>query len=116
MELLAGTAAYIVILIGTRALLRDVTGPLEIAVALAPVLPLIWIFIAALRLWQNTDEFNKQLMLQSLAIAGGVTAMLSVTYGFLESDVLPRPSAWWTYLAFMVSWGVASQIIRLRYR
>ena len=115
-ELWIGIAAYMVILFGTRALLSGVHGPLEIVVALAPVVPVAWILIAAVRLWQHTDEFNKQLILQSLAIAGGVTALIAVTYGFLEGDSLPRPSAWWTYIVFMLSWLVASQVIRLRYR
>lgn len=115
-EFAAAVVLYLVVLFLTRGIMQGVRDPWEVAVALAPLGPVVLMFLAALRWWKNTDEFNKQLVLQSLAIAGVVTALAAVTYGFLENDRLPRPSAWWTYVSFMFSWLVATQILRLRYR
>ena len=107
---------YMVVLFGTRTLFRTYHGPWELPITLAPVVPVFLVFAAALRLFQGTDEFNKRLMTDSLAIAGVITALLAVTYGFMEGDQLPRPSAWLTWTAFMGSWLVSSLILRLRYR
>lgn len=107
---------YMAVLFGTRAAFRSYHGPFEIAIALAPMLPVILVFFAALRLFQGTDEFNKRIMTESLAAAGVITALVAATYGFAEGDRLPPPSAWWTWTVFMVSWLAASFILRFRYR
>ena len=107
---------YLVVLFGTRSALPTYHGPAESAIALAPVIPVFLVFLAALRLFQATDEFNRRLMADSLVIAGAITALFAVTYGFIEGDLLPRPSAWWTWTTFMAAWLVASLVLKLRYR
>ena len=115
-EFTAAMVLYVVVLFGTRIAFRTYHGPLETLIALAPVVPVFLVFIAALRLFQGTDEFNKRLMTDSLAIAGVITALFAVTYGFVEGDPLPRPSAWWTWTMFMAVWLAATLVLRLRYR
>lgn len=107
---------YLVVLFWTRTAFRNYHGALETVIALAPMLPVILVFFAALRLFQSTDEFNQRLMTDSLAMAGVITALVAATYGFLEGDALPRPSAWWTWSVFMISWLAASLVLKLRYR
>lgn len=108
--------AYMAVLIGTRLAFRDVRGPAEFVVALAPAIPLAFVFVACVRWLRGTDEFNRKIIVESLAIAGGATAMLAATYGFLEGNLLPRPSAWCTWTVFMSIWLIASWVLRLRYR
>lgn len=109
-------AAYLIILFGTRIFVPDsIQGPLRILVEVAPALPLFFVFLAALRMIRNTDELARQVIIESLAIAGAVTAVLSVIYGFLERDVLPCPSAWWFLAVFVGIWAASSFILRRRY-
>ena len=108
--------AYIVVLFGTRIYFRTLTGPLETAVALVPVVPVICVFIAGLRFLMNTDEFHRRIQVESLAIAGAATALAALTYGFVEGDPLPHPSAFWTFGIFAVLWVASSWLLRLRYR
>jgi hypothetical protein len=115
-EFTAAIVLYLVVLFGTRYAFRTYHGPFETAIALAPVIPVFLVFLAALRLFQGTDEFNRRLMTDSLAIAGVLTALFAVTYGFVEGDPLPRPSGWWTWTTFMSAWLVSSLILRWRYR
>lgn len=115
-EFTASIVLYIVVLSATRIAFRNYHGALETLIVLAPVVPIFLVFLAALRLFQGTDEFNKRLMTDSLAIAGVITALFAVSYGIVEGDPLPRPSAWWTWTTFMASWLVASLVLRLRYR
>jgi hypothetical protein len=115
-EFTGAIVLYMVVLCGTRIAFRSYHGPMEALIALAPVVPILLVFLAALRLFKGTDELNKRLMTDSLAIAGVITALFAATYGFVEGDPLPRPSAWWTWTTFMAAWLIASFVLRLRYR
>jgi len=112
--------AYVVVIFASRWLLR---GPMEhaaggwqIAIAVLPVILVVLVFAAVVRLLRATDELSRQICVDSLAIAGGVTALLAVTYGLIEGGRLPHLSAWWTYVTFMATWGVASLFVQRRYR
>jgi hypothetical protein len=111
------TIAYLIVLFGAVTALKHVhTGPLHYVIALLPLIPvalLVPIFIGYL---QNTDEFERRMQTESMAIAGGLTAMLSVTYGFLEVAGWPHPSAWWTWCVFMVAWAIARPIVGRYYQ
>ena len=118
-EFSVAMAAYVVVIWLSRWLLR---GPLEhagdgwqIAVAVLPVVPVLFLLVAVVRLLRGTDELYRRICIDSLAIAGGATALIAVTYGLIEGP-LPHPSAWWTYVTFMTAWAVATVIVRRRYR
>jgi hypothetical protein len=89
---------------------------MQIVVALAPVIPIAFLFAAIIRYLSRVDELQRRIVVESLALAGGATALLAVTYGFLEGSLLPRPSAWATYTAFMVAWAVSAFILKRRYQ
>jgi hypothetical protein len=115
--------AYVIAIIVSRSFLiaraiahHPIANPWLIVVALLPIIPIIFVFIAIVRFVQATDELQRQIIVNSLALAGGATALLAVTYGLLEGDVLPRPSAWWTYEVFMISWIIAASFVRRHYR
>ncbi|HET9028540.1 MAG TPA: hypothetical protein VFN49_00025 [Candidatus Aquilonibacter sp.] len=116
LEFSAAIVLYMAVVFATRMAFRNASGPWEVVIALAPVVPVLLVFVAGLRLYAGTDEFNKRLMVESLAIAGVITALVAVTYGFMEGDIVPRPSAWWTWVLFMGSWLLSSFVLRLRYR
>jgi hypothetical protein len=88
----------------------------QIAIALLPVIPVAFVLAAIVRLVRRTDEFYRRITVDSLAIAGGATAFLAATYGFIEGGTFPHLSAWWTYSTFMVAWLIASFFVRRQYR
>ena len=96
--------------------LRDASDGWQIAVAVMPIIPTLFMFIAIVRLIRRTDEFHRQVCVDSLAIAGGATALLAVTYGLIEGGRFPHLSAWWTYSTFMIAWLIASFFVQRRYR
>jgi hypothetical protein len=113
-------AAYVGVIWGSRWLLR---GPMrqasegwQIAVALLPIVPVAFVFAATVRFVRGMDEFYRRIYVDSFAIAGGVTALLAVTYGLIENKHFPSLSAWWTYVTFMVAWGIAVFFVERRYR
>ncbi len=115
-EILVCMVAYLAILFpAIWALNSGITGPLRIVIALAPVVPVIFVFVAVLRYFAKTDEFERRVLLESLGIAGVMTALLAVTYAFLENAGLPHLSAWWTWAAFMGSWLIGRLIVSRYY-
>jgi hypothetical protein len=119
-ELGIAMATYVLAIYVSRKLLY---GPMQhanevsqLTIALLPLIPVILMFAAIIRLVRGTDELLRRIFVDSLAIAGGVTALLSVTYGLIEGDLLPPLSAWWTYSTFMIAWLIAGFFVRRRYR
>jgi hypothetical protein len=111
-QLFLMTVAYLVVLFAAVEILKHVpVGPLRYVIALAPLVPVALLVPIVVRYFRETDEFERRLQTESLAIAAGVTAMLSVTYGFLEVGGLPHPSAWWTWCILMISWAIARPIV-----
>lgn len=115
LEFSIAIAAYVIVLFGTRFAFGSYHGPWLPAVALAPATPVLFVFLAGYRLYRTTDEFAQRMMTESLAIAGVITALAAVTYGFLQNDLLPRPSAWWVWSLFMGAWAVSSIVLRRRF-
>ena len=112
--------AYVIVMMASRTLLhgrlRDASDAWQIAVAVAPIIPTLFVFIAVVRLLRRTDELYRQICVVSLAIAGGVTVLLAITYGLIQGGRFPHLSAWWTYSTFMTAWLIASFFVQRRYR
>lgn len=105
--------AYVLILFASiYGLDHGVSGFARYVVAIVPVLPVVAVFIAVVRWLQATDEYQRQTTITAMAIAGGATALINVTYGLLEMAGLPKMSVWITYTLFMVIWLVATLILQ----
>jgi hypothetical protein len=109
---------YVAVLFGAIAIVNAMhpTGALRYAILLVPLVPVVLLVPAILRYFVETDEFERRVMTESLAIAAAVTALLAVTYGFLEVAGLPRPSAWMTWIVLMGAWAVARFLVTRHYQ
>ena len=96
--------------------MRHASQPVQWAVAVMPIVPVGLVFAAIVRLVLHTDEMQRRMYVDALALAGGATALLAVTYGLIEGEFAPHLSAWWTYGTFMMSWLVAQFFVRRRYQ
>jgi hypothetical protein len=110
--------AYALVVLTTVLLVKrlEVHGIARYLLLAAPLVPLGFLVPVLIQYLRETDEFERRIQLESLAIAGGVTAALSVTYGFLESAGLPHPSAWWTWIVVMGTWGAARCFVSRQYQ
>lgn len=88
---------------------------LLVVIALIPFLPTIAVFAVIVRYIRGTDERMYRIFVDSFAIAGGITALLSVGYGLLEGEFVPLPSAWMPWVAYWVAFGTILPILRRRY-
>ena len=112
----AAILTYVAIVFPLAAGADRAQGAWKIVLALTPLIPLVFVFVFAIQFLRGIDELERQIHVEALAIAAGVTALLSVTYGFLEVAHFPRPSAWFTYSAVMLCWLVATPLVARRYK
>lgn len=109
--------AYAAVLIASLHILKASPAmPWRAVVAVTPVIPLAFVFAAILRFMLASDELQRQIQLESLALAAGATALLAVTYGFLEGVGFPHASAWYTYLVVMTVWAISVPFVKRRYK
>jgi len=91
-------------------------SPWRIAVDALPIIPTIFFFVVLVRFVLATDELQRQIIVHSFALAGGFTAFLSISSVFLTGADVPNFPAWWSYLAFWISYVIAIFFVRRHYR
>ncbi len=109
--------AYAVVLIASIKTIEHGLPPaLKFVFTLLPVIPIAFVFAAIVRYMGSIDELQRRIQIESLSLAAGITALLAITYGFLETVGLPHLSAWYTYAAVMAAWLIAQPFVARRYR
>jgi hypothetical protein len=116
MQFGAAMIAYVVVLFATMRVL-DYFHPAGVLryIALAPLVPIAFLIPVVSRYLSDTDELERRIATEATAIGGAVTAILSVTYAFLENTGFPHLSAWWTWSVVMGATLVARLALNRRY-
>ena len=113
-------AAYALTTIGVALLFKHHTphGPLAYLLAIIPALTIIaMIVIVGLYLKEETDEFQRNVLVQSMVWGTGVTLSITTLWGFLELFSLAPHFD--TYLVFPLFWfcvGVSTPFLKRKYR
>ena len=93
-------------------------GVLAYLLAVLPAIPIIgMIVIVGLYLKEETDEFQRTVLIQSMLWAVGATLAVTTVWGFLELFSLAPHFD--TYLAFPLFWfcvGVTTPFLKRKYR
>jgi len=105
---------YTAVLFGSIALAKQMDpGATRTVLLLTPMIPVLLAVWAIARQFARMDEFVRLRSLEGLAIAAGVTAGLSLTYGFLESAGFPKISMFWVWPVMGATWGLYAIHFRL---
>ena len=117
-QVVVAMAVYCVALIASGHYLNlNPPQGLKLLLAVLPTLPVIWVMLSVIRYLSQTDELQRRVHLESLAIAAGVTALLTLTYGFLEAFAgLPHIEAWWTFVVIDLVWAGTGCVLWRRYK
>jgi hypothetical protein len=108
-ELAASLAVYALFITGSIVFGKRLDeGWVRTLVMLVPAIPLFVMIWVIFRQFARLDEFVRLRSLESLAVAGAVTAALSFTYGFLESAGYPKLSMYWVWVVMGLTWGLHS--------
>jgi len=107
LELLSAMLAYVAVLVGSIWLAKPMEdGLAKTLVLVSPVIPLFLAVWAIARHFGRMDEFQRLRSLEGLAVAAGITAPLSFTYGFLEGAGYPKISMFWVWGVMGISWSL----------
>jgi len=86
---------------------KGIVRTLVLVSPMGPVLLVVW---AIARQIQRVDEYGRKLVLETIAIAFGITAGWTLTYGFLENAGFPKLSMFTVWPAMGAAWIVAAFI------
>jgi hypothetical protein len=116
-ECIAAAVVYVGLLfVSVRFVDRLSAGPAKVALALLPMLGVIAFSIAMLRFLSHIDEFQRQTILTAAAVAGLITAIVTMALGFLENAGVPRISMTFVWPLTFVIFGVCLPFVQRRYR
>jgi hypothetical protein len=71
----------------------------------SPTLPFLLVVWAVVRQFRRMDEYGRLILLESIAMAFGVTAGWVITYGFMENAGYPRLSMFTVWMVMMSAWA-----------
>ncbi len=106
-EMISSMAVYVVLLICAIKFGRPLPdGMLRTAVLLAPMIGFFLAIWAVARHLNRIDEYQRRVMLDTVAIGAAVTAAVTFSYGFLETAGFPRLSMFAVWPIMGASWAV----------
>ncbi|MFY8091951.1 MAG: hypothetical protein ACOVN0_00585 [Niveispirillum sp.] len=88
----------------------------KVPLLLLPMLPVFVIAWVILRQIRRLDEFQRKTQLEVLAFSFAGTALLSLSYGFLEIAGLPKLSMFYVWPVMSALWIIGGLVSRLHYR
>lgn len=111
--------AYVAVMLGVWPLVRTVTGlPLKVLLALAPVLPMLYMIGLMARRIRDSDEMEQRMHLIALGAATGIVGALNMIGGFLASArvwQLDGTILIWVFPALMFCYGLTRWWVARRY-
>jgi len=116
---MAAMVAYVALLLLVWPLARTADGlTLKMLAALAPVVPMLWLFVLMARHIRDSDELEQRMHLMALGVATVVTAVFSLIGGFLATAhvvALDGSVLVWVFPLMMASYGIARMVLVQRY-
>jgi hypothetical protein len=95
---------------------RHPPAPGRYLIAVLPVVPMLVIPVFVVQVLRNLDELQRRIQLESLGFSFAATALISLTYGFLENAGLPHLSWILVWPLMSAFWIVGLFAARWRYR
>lgn len=118
-RMLAATVVYALVMVLAWPLLRETPSlALKVALALLPVLPMLYVIALMAKRVLRSDELEQRTHLLALGVATAVTGALSLVGGFLAiARVAPLggDALIWVFPLLMISYGLARGWIARRY-
>lgn len=116
-DMFLGMAAYVAILFASIYFIKaHADSPWRYAVALLPMLPLAYVARASVRRLNRCDELQKRIQYTALSVTVLATALITLTYGFLENVGLPHVNMIWVWPVMGAIWGISACIAQRYYQ
>lgn len=112
--------AYVAVIFGVSWAFNHLkpTGPLAWGLAILPGLPILTVIaLMGVYLKEETDEFVRNILVESMLWGVGITMAVMTIWGFLDMYVdAPKLSSFWAFPILCMAMGIAQQFVRRRYR
>ena len=116
--------AYVVVLFASILILKKIgmEAPLHLraVLSLAPIVPIILVCRALIRFLHDSDELERKIELEAIALSGLFTGLIFLCLGFLASSKIiyldGAAVAIWVFPSLFGLYGVAKCISSWRYR
>ena len=117
-EFTLSMGAYVFILIVSSTLLENVEIPkaAQVPIALAPIIPIIFVIVAILRALRDSDELAQKIQLNSVVFSAITTGLITFSYGFLENVGFPHFPTIWILPIMFALWGLSLGYFNRRYQ
>lgn len=113
---LAITAYVIAVAVSSLTQVMLSEGIARTLCALLPIAPMIVVAITVIRQIRQLDELARTIHLEALALAFVGTALITFSYGFLETAGFPRLSMFFVWPLLAALWGFGAWLGWRRYR
>lgn len=113
---LAITAYVIAVAVSSLTQVMLSEGIARTLCALLPITPMIVVAITVIRQIRQLDELARAIHLEALALAFVGTALITFSYGFLETAGFPRLSMFFVWPLLAALWGFGAWLGWRRYR
>ena len=119
-ELAVPMGAYVLVMLGWKRLLDLVgDGALRVVVALLPAAIVLWMMRVVVRYVRQSDEMQRRIELESIAIAAMLVSSAYMAAGFLQTakliDVPAKVAMLWVFPLLCMTYGVVKVAIARRY-
>jgi hypothetical protein len=110
--------AYVLVVVAANSMLQhtEQDSILRIPLAVAPVVPLIFVLNSILQALLESDELQQRIQLSAIAFAAGATGLLTFSYSFLEGIGFPHLPVVWVLPGMILLWGLGMAFYSRRYR
>ena len=117
-ELGSSLGLYFLLIFAAKAADRiwRLQGGARLAVAALPMIGCIAALIAIMRQIRSLDEFQRRIQLEALAFSFAATAMITLTWGFLEGAGAPQFPTFGVWPLMGFTWAIGGFIAQRRYR
>jgi hypothetical protein len=110
-ELWTAVAIYALLLFGSIVIGRRMEeGALRTIVLVLPMLGFGLMIRAIARHVARIDEYQRQRLLETIALSAAITGAVTFTYGFLETAGFPRLSMFTVWIVMGGSWALVSRM------
>ena len=91
-ELIWSSIAYAIVLIVSITFLKtfEFARVWQIIISLSPVIPVVFVLLAIMRLTIYSDELQQRIQLYAISFSAACTALITFSYGFLENVGFPK--------------------------
>ena len=109
---------YIITVIASVNILTRFDPPqiLRITIALTPVVPTAFVFLAIMRAVRGSDELQQKIQLNAIMFSATLTGLITFSYGFLEGIGFPKMPTILILPMMFVLWGLGLGYFTRRYQ